>query len=73
MCRTIPNILNYSELLCSDFRAPNSAHTGRIHKTTGTKVHVTREMLKGRRRQKALHRFNVMASKLGTLLQEQGL
>jgi hypothetical protein len=69
--RTIPVILNYDKILCP-FNSPVDSHAHRISKTTGTKVHLIRDLHKVKNCKK-IHKFGIVQDKMRDMLLEAGL
>jgi hypothetical protein len=70
--RTIPNILNYDEIL-SSFHSPKEAHAHRINKKTGTKVHMIRDLHQKVKNGKKRHKFSIVQDKMRAMLIESGV
>ena len=70
--RTIPKILDYERIL-EPFNSPKNAHAQMIHKTSGTKVTVVRDLSTPLRNGKRRHKFNVAQDKMRALMIEMGV
>ena len=71
--RTIPKILDYDRMLTQGEHSPKTAHAHMIHKKTGTKVHVIRDLQSTVRNHKRVHKFGVVQDKLRAMLIEAGV